>query len=76
MPRTAADVLQERDVTVLRRRGTKCTFYYRLEDGRPVERAVHDDGRIGGVYDAGHLGNISSADVERVDEDAWPAEGS
>lgn len=74
MARTARELLDDPGVDVLRRRGRDCWFYYRLdEDGQPVERAVHDDGRIGSVYDAtGLLEPIDDKVVTVVDAGSWP----
>lgn len=57
---------------VLRRDGQDCTFYYREQNGRLVERAVFDDGRIGDVYQAGGEIDPESDDVDVLEADAWP----
>lgn len=76
MSRTAADIL-DTDGQCIRRQGEGCTFYYRFVDERPVEKAVHHDGRVGGTYDARDiLNNIPASEVEVVDTSAWPAEGA
>jgi hypothetical protein len=57
---------------VIRRPGRDCDFYYRLEDGRAVERAVFDGG-VGGVYDAQTVLENYAADAgEVLPADAWP----
>lgn len=71
--RSARDLLTEDDAQVLRRRGRDCTFYYTHRNGQFVERAVFDDGRIGGVYQtADLLKTIPADEVEPVPAAAWP----
>jgi len=57
---------------VLRREGIDCEFYYREQNGTLVERAVFDDGHIGGVYQAGHDVDPESDDVDVLEPEAWP----
>jgi len=60
------------DDTVLCREGEDCTFYYTIQNGTLVERAVFDDGHVGAVYQAGGAVDPQADGVEVLDADAWP----
>lgn len=77
-PQTARELLcSAPSGECLRLEGPDCTLYYREQRGQFVERAVFDDGRVGGVYTAGDmLDDIPAAKAELVPADAWPTRES